>query len=90
MASAVLNIDPEGNLSRYLWEIRKFSLLAPEEEGALARHWRDGQDTEAMHKLVTSHLRQRDSSRANKSRVHPLTRHAADASEREVGDRFAR
>jgi RNA polymerase sigma-32 factor len=57
MASAVPNIDPEGNLSRYLQEIRKFPLLAFEEEVALARRWRDGQDTEAMHKLVTSHLR---------------------------------
>jgi RNA polymerase sigma-32 factor len=57
MASAVLNIDPEGNLSRYLQEVRKFPLLAPEEEVALARRWRDGQDTEAMHELVTSHLR---------------------------------
>jgi RNA polymerase sigma-32 factor len=57
MASAVLNIDPEGNLSRYLQEIHKFPLLAPEEEVALARRWHERQDTEAAHKLVIPHLR---------------------------------
>jgi len=29
MASAVLNIAPEGNLTRYLQEIRKFPMLTP-------------------------------------------------------------
>ena len=57
MASAVLNIAPEGNLSRYLQEIRKFPMLSPEEELELAKRWRDKQDMEAAHKLVTSHLR---------------------------------
>ncbi len=57
MASAVLNIAPEGNLSRYLQEIRKFPMLTPEEELSLAHQWRDTQDMEAAHKLVTSHLR---------------------------------
>ena len=57
MASAVLNIAPEGNLSRYLQEIRKFPMLTPEEELSLAHKWRDTQDMEAAHKLVTSHLR---------------------------------
>src|SRR6202789_2499967 len=57
MASAVLNIAPEGNLSRYLQEIRKFPMLTPEEELSLAHQWRDSQDMEAAHKLVTSHLR---------------------------------
>src|ERR1700734_1188480 len=57
MASAVLNIAPEGNLSRYLQEIRKFPMLTPEEELSLAHRWRDTQDMEAAHKLVTSHLR---------------------------------
>jgi len=32
LASAVLNIAPEGNLSRYLQEIRKFPMLTPDEE----------------------------------------------------------
>ncbi|MBV8458198.1 MAG: RNA polymerase sigma factor RpoH [Acetobacteraceae bacterium] len=57
MTSMVLSIAPEGNLSRYLQEIRKFPLLTLEEELELARRWRDGQDMKAAHKLVTSHLR---------------------------------
>ena len=57
MASAVINVGPEGNLSRYLQEIRKFPMLAPEEELSLSKRWRDSEDTEAAHKLVTSHLR---------------------------------
>ena len=57
MASAVINVAPEGNLSRYLQEIRKFPMLSPEEELALSQRWRDHQDMEAAHKLVTSHLR---------------------------------
>ncbi|MFN3233063.1 MAG: RNA polymerase sigma factor RpoH [Alphaproteobacteria bacterium] len=50
-------ISPEGNLSRYLQEIRKFPMLAKEEEYMLARRWTEHEDTEAAHKLVTSHLR---------------------------------
>ena len=57
MASAVLNVGPEGNLSRYLQEIRRFPMLSPEEELSLSKRWRDSEDTEAAHKLVTSHLR---------------------------------
>ncbi len=48
---------PEGGLNRYMQEIRKFPLLEPEEEYMLAKRWVDHQDTEAAHKLVTSHLR---------------------------------
>ncbi len=50
-------ISPERNLSRYLQEIRKFPMLSPEEEFTLACRWRDEEDTESAHKLVTSHLR---------------------------------
>ena len=50
-------IAPEGNLTRYLQKIRTFPMLTPEEELALAYRWRDRQDLEAAHKLVTSHLR---------------------------------
>ena len=57
MASAVINVAPEGNLSRYLQEIRKFPMLSLEEELELSRRWRDHEDLEAAHKLVTSHLR---------------------------------
>ena len=47
----------EGSLARYLQEIRKFPLLEPEEEYMLAKRWREHEDSEAAHKLVTSHLR---------------------------------
>jgi RNA polymerase sigma-32 factor len=57
VASAILNIAPEGNLSWYLREIRKFPMLSPEEEQELSRRWRDNDDAAAAHKLVTSHLR---------------------------------
>jgi RNA polymerase sigma-32 factor len=49
--------SPEQGLNRYLQEIRKFPMLEPEEEYMLAKRWVDHQDTEAAHKLVTSHLR---------------------------------
>jgi RNA polymerase sigma-32 factor len=57
VVSAVINVAPEGNLTRYLQEIRKFPMLSSEEELALSHRWRDHQDMEAAHKLVTSHLR---------------------------------
>jgi len=58
MASAfAVPMAPEGNLTRYLQEIRKFPMLAPEEEYALAKRWQEKGDLEAAHKLVTSHLR---------------------------------
>jgi RNA polymerase sigma-32 factor len=53
----MINMAPEGNLSRYLQEIRKFPMLTAEEELSLAKSWRDNNDTDAAHKLVTSHLR---------------------------------
>ena len=49
--------SPEGGLSRYLQQIRKFPMLEPEEEYMLAKRWVEEQDTEAAHKMVTSHLR---------------------------------
>ncbi len=50
-------IGSEGNLSRYLQEIRKFPMLAHDEEYMLAKSWREHDDLDAAHKLVTSHLR---------------------------------
>src|SRR5262245_52873620 len=50
-------ISPDGNLSRYLQEIRKFPMLEQDEEFMLAKRWREDGDSEAAHKLVTSHLR---------------------------------
>jgi RNA polymerase sigma-32 factor len=57
LASAVINIAPDGNLSRYLQEIRKFPMLSAEEELALSRRWRDQEDMEAARQLVSAHLR---------------------------------
>lgn len=47
----------EAGLNRYLSEIRKFPLLAPEEEYMLAKRWEEHQDPEAAARMVTSHLR---------------------------------
>ena len=47
----------EVGLNRYLSEIKKFPILAPEEEYMLAKRWREHEDTEAAAKLVNSHLR---------------------------------
>jgi RNA polymerase sigma-32 factor len=44
-------------LSRYLEEIRRFPMLEPGEEYMLAKRWQEHGDTDAAHKLVTSHLR---------------------------------
>lgn len=58
MASTSLPmISAEGGLQRYLAEIRRFPMLKPEEEFMLAKRWREHNDTDAAHKLVTSHLR---------------------------------
>jgi RNA polymerase sigma-32 factor len=54
---ALPTIASEGNLARYLQEIRKFPMLEVEEEYMLAKRWREHADPEAAHKLVTSHLR---------------------------------
>ena len=48
---------PEGGLSRYMQEIRKFPLLEPEEEYMLAKRWVEEQDPASAHRMVTSHLR---------------------------------
>jgi RNA polymerase sigma-32 factor len=48
---------PEGNLARYLQEIRKFPMLTAEEEFQLSKRWKEDGDEQAAHKLVTSHLR---------------------------------
>jgi len=59
MGSLSLGFDttPEGNLSRYLQEIRHFPMLEHKEELSLARKWRDSSCNYASHRLVTSHLR---------------------------------
>ncbi len=47
----------EQSLNRYMSEIRRFPILAPEEEYMLAKRFQEHGDTEAASKLVTSHLR---------------------------------
>jgi len=47
----------EASLNRYLAEIKKFPILAPEQEYMLAKRFQEHGDTEAAAQLVTSHLR---------------------------------
>jgi len=47
----------EQSLNRYLTEIKKFPLLAPEQEYMLAKRYQEHQDPTAAAQLVTSHLR---------------------------------
>ena len=47
---SVPSLSGEGNLSRYLQEIRKFPMLEPEEEYMLAKRWREHEDPEAAHR----------------------------------------
>src|ERR1700748_2515632 len=56
-ANALAVMSPEGGLSRYLTEIRKFPMLAKDQEFMLAQRWKEHEDPEAAHRLVTSHLR---------------------------------
>ncbi|NNM75709.1 RNA polymerase sigma factor RpoH [Sphingomonas sp. ID1715] len=47
----------EASLNRYLAEIKKFPILAPEQEYMLAKRYQEHGDPEAAAQLVTSHLR---------------------------------
>lgn len=47
----------EGGLSSYFREVWGFPILEKSEEQLLARRWRDNGDSDAAHRLVTSHLR---------------------------------
>jgi RNA polymerase sigma-32 factor len=57
MAAALLTIAGESGLARYLNQIRRFPMLDPQEEYMLAKRWREHEDPEAVHRLITSHLR---------------------------------
>ena len=57
MPTTLHQVSPESGLNRYLSEIRRFPILAPQEEYMLAKRWREHEDTTAAQKLVTSHLR---------------------------------
>ena len=55
--SGLPTLSADGNLQRYLSEIRKFPMLEADEEYMLAKRWKEHGDVDAVHKLVTSHLR---------------------------------
>ena len=59
MASNYLPTVASGSdgLQKYLAEVRQFPMLEPNEEYMLAKSWREHNDRQAAHKLVTSHLR---------------------------------
>jgi RNA polymerase sigma-32 factor len=50
-------LSSEGSLALYLQEIKKFPILTAEEEFMLAKRYKEHDDSDAAHKLVTSHLR---------------------------------
>ena len=58
MTTATLPIlSGESGLSRYLNEIKRFPILSADEELLLAKNYLEQGESEAAHKLVTSHLR---------------------------------
>lgn len=50
-------LTPEGSLSRYLAEIRKFPMLEKDQEYMLAKRFSEHEDPDAAQQLVSSHLR---------------------------------
>ena len=50
-------LSPDGNLSRYLEQIRSFPMLEQQQEYMLAKAWKERGDVDSAHQLVTSHLR---------------------------------
>ena len=58
MTALTLPVVPlEGGLSQYFREVWRFPILDAEEEYMLAQRWREHDDVDAAHELVTSHLR---------------------------------
>ena len=51
------SLSNEGGLSAYLAQIKKFPMLAYEEEYMLAKNWKTTGNLKSAEKLVTSHLR---------------------------------
>lgn len=52
-----LDFSPEINMARYLQSIRRFPILAPEEEYNLAMAYKENKDPKIASKLVSAHLR---------------------------------
>ena len=57
MAANYPTIRDQNGVSQYLREIRQFPMLERNEEFMLAKRWCEHEDSEAAHRLVTSHLR---------------------------------
>src|SRR5262249_10436019 len=57
LATANQRVTAESGLTRYLEEIRRVPMLAPQDEYMLAKLWREHGNLEAAHKLVNSYLR---------------------------------
>jgi RNA polymerase sigma-32 factor len=56
-AKSLPSVSAHGGLTRYLEEIRQFPMLEPQQEYMLAKSWREHDDRDAAHQLITSHLR---------------------------------
>jgi RNA polymerase sigma-32 factor len=56
-AAAVPILTAEPGLTHYFEEIRRIPMLERQEEYLLAKRWREHDDRDAAHHLVTSHLR---------------------------------
>jgi RNA polymerase sigma-32 factor len=50
-------VSAKSGFDHYLSEIRRYPILAPQEEYMLGKRWREHEDATAAQKLVTSHLR---------------------------------
>jgi RNA polymerase sigma-32 factor len=50
-------VTVHSGFSRYLRRIRRFPMLEPQEEYTLAKRWREEGDSDAAHRLISSHLR---------------------------------
>jgi RNA polymerase sigma-32 factor len=57
IAYAAIPVVGGDSLTKYFRDIRAFPVLEAGEEYMLAKRWVDYEDTQAAHKLVTSHLR---------------------------------
>ena len=51
------SVTIDGGLRVYMSQIKKFPILRQDEEYMLAKRWREHEDIDAAHSLVTSHLR---------------------------------
>src|SRR3989454_10542610 len=53
LATADQRVTAQSGLTRYIEEIRRAPMLEPQDEYMLAKRWREHDDLEAVHKLVT-------------------------------------